>query len=152
MHIPPCPRTLKLRIGEHSSSLWVDALGAGAPDVLLNIGWGNVQPGPFRTSPPRPAELEIAIERIEDQVMPLARIIPRGPVLCVRCEGAGAPRLSPQALRLDDVEAAFSRLAAIAQGRPVGEDADLIVPRTAAAVLIVRELMHHTGLQHVAMA
>lgn len=91
--------------------------------------------------------------------MPLARIIPRGPMLCVRCEGVGAPRLSPhgagepsQAMRLDDVEAAFSRLAAIAQGRPVGENADLAAPSTAAALLIVRELMHHTGLQHVAMA
>jgi hypothetical protein len=127
-------------------------------DVKLSIGWCNVLPGPLRDSPPKPEELEMAIQYIEDHITPLARIITKGSVLCVRCVGEGAPSLFPlihtrPVLRnpcpIDDIEAAFSRICAIAEGRPVGEDGQLIDQATAALLLIVRELMHHTGLTQV---
>ena len=157
-----CARTLRLRIGPHRTSLWLDALGHGAPDVELDLGWSHIAPGPFASTPPRPAELERAIEFVEDQVMPLARIIPRGPVLCARCEGPGAPELAkmvgsvlPGCTTVDaglpDIEAAFARLAAIAEGAPAGQDEPLTRPEGAAALLIVRELMHHAGLQQVTL-
>jgi hypothetical protein len=159
----PCARTIRLRIGPHRTGVWLDAVGRGAPDVDLDLGWGHVVPGPFASTPPRPAELERAIEFVEDQVMPLARIIPRGPVLCVGCEGLEAPELArvvrgalrergPSVFGLPHIEAAFARLAAIAEGAPAGDDESLARPQVAAALLIVRELMHHAGLQEVTLA
>lgn len=152
------PNTLTLHIGKLSSDLWIDVSGADMPDVQLSVGWCNVLPGPLHTSPPKPVELEIAIQYIEDHVMPLARTIPNGSSLCVQCVGEGAPSLFPilqvqpvslHTCHIDDIEAAFSRLCAIAEGRPVGEDGQLIVPTASASLLIVRELMHHNRLTQV---
>lgn len=124
--------TLTLSIGKHSSDLSNNASGTGISDMQLSIGWCNVLPDPLHNSPP---ELEIAIQNIEDHIMPLARIIPKASVLCVRCVGDGAPSLFllmhpqpvlKQACPIDDIEAAFSGLCAIVEGRPVGEDGQLI--------------------------
>lgn len=151
------PSTLTLHIGKLSSDLRTDASGKGMSDVQLSIGWCNVLPGPLHNSPPKPVELEMAIQYVEDQVMPLARIIPKGSVLCVRCVEEGAPSLLPlthaqSSYSIDNIETKFSRLCAIAEGQPVGEDGLLIEQAAAASLLIVRELMHHNGLTQIVIA
>lgn len=153
--------TLTLHLGEQRSNLWINASITDTADAQLSLGWGNVLPGPLRTSPPRPLDLENAIENIEEQVMPLARIMPVGASLSISCVGDGAPSLlslmqeqaeSHNAYHLDNIESVFSRLCAIAEGSPAREDNPLIEPSTVAALLIVREFMHHSGLTQVSIA
>jgi len=151
-------RTVTLHLGNQHSDLWIDASLTDPANMQLNIGWGNVLPGPLRFSPPRPLDLEVAIQNIEEHVMPLARIIPSNALLKISCIEDGAPNLislmqmhakAKVAYHLDDIEAAFSRLCAIAEGSPSGRNNPLIEPVVVASLLIVRELMHHSQLSKV---
>jgi hypothetical protein len=127
-------------------------LALGARDSRLDGGVVlPVGTALFGVRVPGAAALEAAIETVEDAVMPRQRGLPRGAVLVVAAPGvplasvigAVQPPVDGR-WRLDAVEQAFGALAAVAQGRPAGAWA--IDGPAAAALLIVRELMHHAGL------
>jgi len=79
--------TVTLQLGRQESEVWVNASLSDAARVQLSVGWANVLPGPLRTSPPRPIDLEIAIQNIEEHVMPLARMVPVGASLRISYVG-----------------------------------------------------------------
>lgn len=111
----------------------------------------------FRHNPPTPAEVESAIQVVEDEVMPLHKLIPSGCGLYT--QDAGVMEVARQivftshadgvVLERADMEQVFGRLAAIISGRPANQD---ILPATntfAATLLILREVMHHLGFMNI---
>jgi GTPase involved in cell partitioning and DNA repair len=100
----------------------------------------------FRHDPPTAVELERAIDIVEDALM--AAKAPPG-------AGAGLTTFEPTLRRLpglelvgatlsrDAVEMLFQQLASIALGMPAPQGSTLTDRVTAAALLIVRESMHH---------
>ncbi len=146
-----------LHLGETHSALAIGRAG-DAPQVhTLDLGVQALLARHLRHAPPTPLELEAAIEAVEDVVMPLHRLLPANaelvmhlpPSLPLRAllDGDAAAPDAPH--DIDTVERAFDRLAAVSQGRPLSQEPALADPAVAAALLILRELMHHLGFAHV---
>jgi len=111
----------------------------------------------FKHFPPTPAEIENAIQVVEDEVMPLHRLLMATSDLYTLDESIqDIARLTVYSevqhgltLARKDVEQVFNRLAAIISGRPASQD---VLPTTnsfAATLLILREVMHHLGLMNI---
>jgi hypothetical protein len=97
-------------------------------------------------------ELEHAIEIIEDAVMPLARRIAAGSVLFVDAaelevpwEPGAAAGGATYRVSTDEVEARFTDVAAVAQGRPVASSGMPGGRAIAWQLLVLREARHHWG-------
>jgi exopolyphosphatase/pppGpp-phosphohydrolase len=112
----------------------------------------------LRHEPPLPIELEQAIDVTEEAVMPMAAQFAGNPALILQGLGASliASRLqaSGQAqtvLTLDDVETLFNRLVSVSQGRPASQEALPADARFVAAMLILREFMHHLHFAQVTL-
>lgn len=158
--LPRPNRLLRLEIGDAHTTLSL-ASPEGDPTAggrtSIDIGQRNLRPGPFPTEPPRALDLELTIERVEDRLMPLVRHLPPGLLLQAHAPGVdlraaiesaqGRP-LGPT-LTVAEVEAAFSHLSALASGRPPRPNEPLSRGREAAALLILREWMHHAGFATV---
>lgn len=109
----------------------------------------------LRHAPPSPLEIERAIERVEDAVMPARARLPAALRLqtgdarlrALVAAAAGAARAdAPVWLDVDAVEQLFNRLVARAQGRPASQDSLPVDGPSAARLVIVRELLHHWRL------
>jgi hypothetical protein len=126
-------------------------VAAGPQSFSVTLPIGFLRPGAaFRHDPPDAADLERAIEAVEDVVMPLARRIPVGTQLvtadvlahsmrALASGAAGASALLP----IEAIERLFNDLAALAQGRPPSQSRLPPGLEFAGYLLIVRELMHH---------
>ena len=126
-------------------------LSTSASEIVLSVGAQSVADTLFRHDPPTGFEVEQAIDAVEDALQashlrqadrgelvtddPLMRSLPG-----LRHEGAQLSR--------DDIEALFQRLASAALGRPDAL-AGLAGGPQAAALLILRECMHHLGFDSV---
>jgi len=133
---------ITFELGARSSQFTAD----GKPlTPMLPLGTSLLGEQWLRHAPPRPQELEGAIEAVEDLVMPLHRVLP--PAEALHVLAADSALLAPlaQARTRDELEALFNRAAAIAQGRPASSDPALADPETVAALVILREVMHHLG-------
>ncbi|MDP4238477.1 MAG: hypothetical protein Q8904_03280 [Bacteroidota bacterium] len=124
------------------NSLWV-----------FDIGSEKTARDFFIHNPPTPAEVENAIQVVEDEVMPLHKLITTGSSLYTLDAGIRetaqltvfAEHEQKIILERADMEQLFNRLAAIITGRPASQD---IIPTTnsfAATLLVLREVMHHLG-------
>lgn len=157
--------TVQLELGDETIALrWTDAQGREQARSLP-IGLKKLARDCRFGRPTSALALEAAIEQIEDAVMPLARDIPGGARLALR-EGQHSPDLnralvaldspsrsanadpgvSTRPFGLDTVETLFSELSALALGRPSTQAQVPDTPEFAAAVLILREAMHHLRL------
>ncbi len=130
------------------------AVGTG-PEVVLALGVRGIADACFRHDPPTPFEIEQAIDVVEDALMaaPL-RHAARGELLINDPLLHSLPGLQADGARLarDEVEAIFQRLASASLGNP-GALAGLPPGRdAAAALLILRECMHHLGYDAVRRA
>lgn len=106
----------------------------------------------FRHGAPTAVELERAIDIVEDGLM-AAKLPP--------AQGAGLTTAEPSLLRLpgldavgatlsrDAVEALFQQLASVALGMPAPQGSQHMDRDTAAALLILRECMHHLDFASV---
>jgi exopolyphosphatase/pppGpp-phosphohydrolase len=108
--------------------------------------------------PPTPGELEDAIMAVEDALAPLRAVIDVGATLwtsdrrvhaIARLAGVGGH--VPMTLSREATEQTFERLAAASLGRPLSAvalpaDADL-----AAALVIVREFLHHMAFTAITL-
>lgn len=100
----------------------------------------------------RPLELEQAIAAVEDLIMPLAHQVQADTPLLLL-----APALAPLAaasrgaspLTRVQIERYFQQLAAQAEGDPRATSLFKPTPEFAAALLIVREWMHHLGFEQL---
>jgi len=124
---------------------------------VFDIGTEKTAGDFFKYFPPTLAEIENAIQVVEDEVMPLHRLLITTPDLYTLDESIqDIARLTvfsevQQGLTLTrtDVEQVFNRLAAIISGRPASQD---VLPTTnsfAATLLILREVMHHLGFMNI---
>jgi hypothetical protein len=99
--------------------------------------------------------LERAIEWTEDRIQ-LGRIaVPKGAILCTQADDvrmlaavAGLDQTTPT-LHVDAVENVFSRLVLQAFGQAAPQQALPDIARTFATVVLLRELMHHLGFDHI---
>ncbi|MEY4099879.1 MAG: hypothetical protein RL300_1050 [Pseudomonadota bacterium] len=112
----------------------------------------------LRHEPPRPIELEHAIELTEEVVMQLAGQFAGGTGLRLQGPGAdliastlAASGIGQPRLTLDEVETLFNRLVAVSQGRPASQDKLATDARFVAAMLILREFMHHMHFAEVTL-
>ncbi len=125
-----------------------------AVDLSLPVSADALARDLLRHAPPSPLEIERAIERVEDAVMPARARLPAAlrlqtsdARLRALVGAAGAARAdAPVWLDIDTVEQIFNRLVARAQGRPASQDPLPVDGPSAARLVIVRELLHHWRL------
>jgi hypothetical protein len=140
---------VRLELGSASSRVHVDANGSSR-EIALPLGTSNL----FRGDPPRETEIESAIERVEEAVMPLAKLLPAGAALIAgdamtsRVAAMAAGSNDADAVSIAAVEALFEQLAMGAR-RGFWAAGQAMDAPTAAAVLIVREFMHHLGFERI---
>lgn len=123
-------------------------------DLVVAVGARSLGGAFLHGDPPSPIGLERAIDHIEDAIAEAdlayrARgdLVTHEPLII---EALGFPRGETRVTR-DEVEARFEGLARLALGRPVRPPwQDGVLSReAAAALLILRELMHHLGYEAV---
>jgi hypothetical protein len=137
------PGATEIRIDDHRTTLSDGA----APEVVVSVGARGLAEGLFRHDPPAPDEIERAIDRVEDALAATGLkhavhgdLLTRDPqlhaLLGLRAQGDRVTR--------DEVELRFQRMASVALGHPGLRDG-LPAGPAAAALLILRECMHHLG-------
>lgn len=138
----------RLHLGERHTTL---ARGADA-SVELAIGPQRLAEEFFRHEPPTPHELERAIDAVEDEVMRArsmraegGELVTTDPVLRL----FAVAEASVPTLAIDAVERLFQRLASASLGDPSSLRGLPSGREAAAALLILRELMHHLGFSAV---
>lgn len=151
--------TTRLHIGDQQTTVDVD-LGTGQRDaVVLAIGSSALAHRHFRSELPTAAELEAAIDTVEDVLMPLIpRLRGAGSLLTSDDESialaasACLPTNTTVELDTASVERQFNRLVDVVNGRPVSHEGLPTRARFAAHLLILRELMHHADRRSVTVA
>jgi len=147
-------RTTALDIGDRQTDVVVRRGEIVEARLTLSIGARQLAERIFRHEPPKPAELESAIDAIEDQlraavddVAAESLLLLLGPVVSqlaqVRLADGSAT------VRLETVESLFQRLASESLGNPAARRGLPAGNAFVAAVLIVREFMHHLGFGSV---
>lgn len=155
-HSPPVQSQAWLDIGAWHAA-FAALPGAAREDLRdLPIGACRIAEELFRHDPPRPAELETAIDVVEDQVMRVADRWPQAQALRVTGPFAGAIRdalgADPRAdaiIGLEAVERLFQRLASASLGQSAARRGLPSGNAFVAAVLVLREFMHHLGFASV---
>ncbi len=121
----------------------------------MAVGARDITDGVFRHDPPSPVELEQAIDRIEDALAASGlrhaargELLIRDPRLCalLGLQASGERRTC------DEVEDMFGRLVSVSLGQPAALAGVAGAGDTAAALLILRECMHHLGFDGVRYA
>ena len=101
--------------------------------------------------------MEQLIAEVEDMVMPLHASLPAKAKLFSQDSGiaelaqfAGmTDNAAPCQLPTDAVEHLFNRLVALAQGRPASQDHLPTSGHFSAALMVLRELLHHLGFEDI---
>lgn len=139
-----------LQVGNEQSSLALSATSDADRLLSMPVGVQQLVRQVLKHSPPTPGELEAAIAAIENAVMPLHALVPANAALrsADACVWDLALAVNPAAqvgmdLSIDAVEQLFDLLVALALGRPASIAGIPSNARFAAALLMVRELMHH---------
>ena len=137
-----------------------------AVNLALPISADALARDVLRHAPPRPLQVEQAIEAVEDAVMPARAQLPATfrlqtgdallRALAAHAAQPAVPHAAPHAgtdaapepqwLSIDAVEHLFTRLAARVEGRPASQDDLPVDGPSAARLVIVREMLHHWHL------
>jgi hypothetical protein len=124
----------------------------------LPLGTASLARQWMRHTPPTPLDIEHAIEQTEDVVMPLAaklvrmeQLLLRGPGAALVFQGLDAKPDAVLRWSLDEVEDIFNRIAMVSQGRPSGQESLPTAPEFYAAMVIVRECLHHLRFSAVVL-
>jgi exopolyphosphatase/pppGpp-phosphohydrolase len=122
----------------------------------LPLGAERTARAQFKTMPPTPLAMENAIQLVEDVVMPLRALVPRDAHLFSADTAvqeiallSGVPHDLPQTLSLEAMERTFNRLSAVVEGSPAAHQGLPASNGFAAALLILREFMHHLQFAHI---
>lgn len=139
-----------LHLGADISTILCTEAGSVVLQQDLPLGTASLARQWMRHTPPTPLDIEHAIEQTEDVVMPLAAKLLRTEQLQLRGSGAalilqgvGAALDAVLHWSLDEVEDLFNRIAMVSQGRPSGQEVLPTAPEFYAAMVIVRECLHH---------
>ena len=125
-----------------------------AADVTLAVGVATLADAVFHHEPPTPAEMERAIDVVEDAIMATQlQHGARGELHSSDVLLGQMPGLESDGARLtrDEVESLFQRLASATLGSPNALAGMPANRRSAAALLILRECMHHLGYESIEM-
>jgi hypothetical protein len=123
----------------------------------IDIGTEKTTRDFFNLFPPTPVQIENAINFVEDEVMPLHKVLTQDSRIYSTDERireiflyAGFEKKQDELiLSRVNMERVFSRLAAIITGLPASQD---ILPASttfAATLLILREMMHHLEFMEI---
>jgi hypothetical protein len=145
---------LRLTVGATATTLELEAPAAAPRRWDWPLGHASLWSD--RPGGPSPVMIENAIQRVEDQIEPLARHVPAGArlvadaatLLSLRREGAIAG-LQQGAIALAQIEREVQSLAARAMGVPSARAQVFDDPAGDALVLILRECLHHLGMDAV---
>lgn len=127
---------------------------ADAEAIELPLSLGDLLDAGLQRFPPSELALERAIAMTEDALMPHVAALRRHPLdVLIAADDALAAlpsllgRDGTASLRvdIDDVERGFNQVAQVAAGMPAHAMGLAEQPRFVAALLVVRELMHHVG-------
>lgn len=150
-----------LHLGD-ACTLMASGEEAASPSIVLTLALGQLKTARdfFRGDLPTPLELETAIAQVEDEVYAAhARHrawVPPGALLVPCATDAALHEIASLAgvamgplrlLTMDGVERVFNRLVAVSQGRPAAHEGLPVGAPFAAALLVLRELMHHFPFQ-----
>ncbi|MDX7901438.1 hypothetical protein [Aeromonas media] len=135
--------TILLSLGETQSRVQITGADGTSQTFSLALGLAALAPGPFRRDPPSALELEQAIMVVEDMLMPLAARIPPHPVLHLQSPVPLAEPLGSRVQSRENIERLFGQLVAMVEGDPLASAQLPKDRRFAAALLILREWMHH---------
>ena len=124
---------------------------------LLDIGTEKSAHKFFKHNPPTPGEVENAIAIVEDEVMPLHKLLDPTSILYssdkrihqIATQTISSEQKNRVILSRSDMENIFNRLAAIISGRPASTDTLPTDNSFAATLLILREVMHHLGFKEI---
>lgn len=143
--------TILLSLGSARSRVEITGADGTSQTFSLALGLDALTPGPFRRDPPTPLELEQAIMVVEDVLMPLAARIPPHPVLHLQSPVPLAEALGSRVQSRENIERLFGQLVAMVEGDPLASAQLPRDRRVAAALLILREWMHHLDAGSVAL-
>jgi hypothetical protein len=139
-----------LQLGANASTVVCTEAGQVVLQQTLALGTASLARQWMRHTPPTPLDIEHAIEQTEDIVMPLAAKLVRtgqlqlsGSGAALILQGVGAEPDAELHWNLDEVDDLFHRIAMVSQGRPSGQEALPTAPEFYAAMVIVRECLHH---------
>ncbi|WP_454010430.1 hypothetical protein [Aeromonas sp. Marseille-Q7275] len=151
--------TILLSLGNTRSRVQITAADGTSQTFALTLGLDALTPGPFRRDPtsaleleqailvaedpPSALELEQAIMVVEDVLMPLAARIPPHPALHLHSPVPLAEPLGSRVQSRENIERLFGQLVAMVEGDPLASAQLPKDRRFAAALLILREWMHH---------
>lgn len=162
MDLAGAPVTVSLDLGAERARFIVDPQGRTCAIVALGVGVPQLVRDVLRHSPPTAREMEGAIDLVEEAVGPARERLPPRMRLVVSGEvvreiarvAAVAPGSAGQAssLGVDAVERAFNRLVNVVEGHPASHEGVPESASFAAALLVLREVMHHLGLEAVELA
>lgn len=145
-----------LQLGTETSTVLCVEDGHVVLQQELPLGTASLARQWMRHTPPTPLDIEHAIEVTEDVLMPLAAKLARKEQLQLSGSGAAlilqAVGVAPDAVlnwSLEEVEGLFNRIAMVSQGRPIGYEALPTVPEFYAAMVILRECLHHLRFDEV---
>jgi exopolyphosphatase/pppGpp-phosphohydrolase len=118
-----------------------------AAALAVEIGYGSVAEKFFRHDPPTAGELESAIDAVEDALMgSRAQRVEAGTLVISDDIQRRLPGVLPDGTTtIEEVEARFQRLASASLGHPRALADGPASSEVAAALLILRECMHHLG-------
>jgi hypothetical protein len=145
------PHATALQFEEQRTTL----SGGTTPQVVLGVGIGDLASKVFRHDPPAPYEMEQAIDLVEDALAATglkraerADLLISDEPLCtlLGLQSTGS-RVTGE-----EVEAKFQRLASVSLGHPGlldGMPSGGPGGRVAAALLVLRECVHHLGFAGV---
>lgn len=151
------PAVLRLTVGAASTSLVLEAPSAARRQWVWPVGTTTLWPQ--RAGGPSPVAIENAIQVVEDQIERVAREVPAGSRLVMVAEalsplqrGGAIAGLVQGAIALDQIEREYQSLAARSMGAPSARAFGFDDPSGDALVLVLRECLHHLGLDAVHLA
>ena len=148
------PAVLRLSVGAASTTLDL----AAPPAAQRHWDWplGLATLWATRPGGPSPVAIENAIQVVEDQIERVAPHMPAGARLVVSAETLAALRregaiagLQQGAIALAQIEREYQALAGRSMGAPSANASGFDDPSGDALVLILRECLHHLGLDAV---
>ena len=131
--------------------------GAPVSVLVLPIGALKTSSSFFHTHPPTPAEVENAINFIEDELMKIVKQIAPGSQVytsdpVIKQIASMADGVMPgQFLSRESLERLFGRFADISMGAPARSAGFSFDSAWAAVLLILREVMHHLNFESIAI-
>ena len=138
--------TLLLSLGDRESRVRLTEEDGVSREFVLALGLDAMTPGPFRRDPPTPLELEQAILVAEELLTPLEL---EQAIMVV--EDVLAEALGSRVQSRENIERLFGQLVAMVEGDPLASAQLPRDRRFAAALLILREWMHHLDAGSVAL-